>query len=283
MERRGVLRWTFGALLAATLLPPWSGSSARAAETVRVNGSGSALELMKPLAEVYQKRHPEVRVEVEKPLGSSGAIKALLAGALDLAVSSKVLTPEQRAQGATSQEYGQTPLAIVVQRDVPAANVTTAELEAMYTGKRTTWPNGERVRVVLRPQSDVDTAILRGLSPGMDAAIDAAQAHPGMVTAVTDPESNVAVSKMPGGLGASGLTGVLLGKDSLRVLALNGVKPTPSTLADRTYPLAKDIRFVTTSRTSRAAKEFLAFAYSTEGRDIAAKAGVWVAAGASDR
>ena len=78
--------------------------TALAGELIRVNGSGAALDMMTLLNDAYQKLHPEIRIEMLKPLGSSGAIKALLAGALDLAVSSK--TAAARAGGAGRAEPG---------------------------------------------------------------------------------------------------------------------------------------------------------------------------------
>ena len=99
-----------------------------------------------------------------------------------------------------------------------------------------------------------------------------------MLVAVTDPEAYTAVAKTPGGMGATGLTSVLTEKLSLNVLSLNGIKPTPKTLASGAYPMFKEIGFVTTPRTSPAVLRLLDFIYSPQGRKIAEKAGVLVTA-----
>lgn len=260
-------------MLCSLLLGLWR---AEAAEIIRVNGSGSALFMMKPLIKAYTKAHPEVCVEMEKPLGSSGAIKALIAGALDIAVSSKILKPEEAAKGANSREYGKTPLTIVTGKKVTKTDITTKELEDIYSGKLRTWPNGEPIRLILRPHADVDTKILEGLSPGMAKAIAVAHSHQGMIVAVTDPESDEAVEKTLGSLGAAALPAILVEKRRLNVLTLNGIKPTVKTMANGTYPLAKEIRFITTKATSPAVLKFLDFIYSPQGRSMAEKAGVLV-------
>lgn len=257
-------------------LAPGGRWRADAAETIRVNGSGSALYVMKPLIRAYTKAHPEVRIEMEKPLGSSGAIKALLAGALDFAVSSKVLKPEEVAQGAIPREYGRMPLAIVAGKKVPKTNITTRELEDIYGGKVRTWPNGEPIRLVLRPDADIDTKILAGLSPAMGKAVKDARSQSGMIVAVTDPESDEMVAKTSGSLGAAALPAFLVENAPLNLLSLNGIKPSVKTLANGTYPLAKDIRFITTRSTPPAAQKFIDFVYSPQGRAIAEKAGVLV-------
>ena len=249
-----------------------------AGDTIRMNGSGSGLEMMKPLMAAYDKDYRGASFKMEKPLGSSGAIKALLAGAIDIAITSRPLKTEEIAQGAKLRYFGKTPLAIVTGGRIPLKTISTKELEDIYSGKTTKWPNGETIRVVLRPKEDIDTTILKGLSPGMAEAVTKAQRRRAMMIAVTDPESNEAVSATIGGIGASGLTGVVVGKLPLNVLALNGVRPSRRTLADGTYPLAKDIDFVTASKLPRAAAKFLGFIYSKKGRAIAEKAGVLITA-----
>ena len=253
-----------------------------AADTIRINGSGSAIDMMKPLIKAYGKTNRNVRIVMEKPLGSSGAVKALLAGALDLAVVSRDLKPEETAQGAVLRRYGKTPLVIVTEKNVRTPGLTTSMLEDIYTGKTGTWQNGKKIRLVLRPLADMDTHILRTLSPGMDSAITAAHARPGMIIAVTDPESYAAISKTPGGIGATGMNSIVSEKLPLTILSLNDVTPSLKTLASGAYPLAKEISFVTASKTPPAVRKLIGFIFSAQGRAIAEKAGVLVTAGSAE-
>jgi phosphate transport system substrate-binding protein len=249
-----------------------------AAETIALNGSGSALDMMRPLLEAYQKAHPEVVISMARPLGSSGALKALLAGALDLAVSSKPPRAEDRAKGILFQDYAETPLVIIAEANVARTDMTTAELTAIYAGKVRAWSDGTSIRVILRPEGDVDTQILEALSPTMQAALSAARNKPGMIMAVSDPEANELVMKTAGALGASGLCSLQPKQAGIKVLTFNGVQGTPRNLANGTYPLVKHIRFATTARTSAATLALLEFVYSAKGRAIAEKTGVRVVA-----
>jgi phosphate transport system substrate-binding protein len=254
-------------------------AQALAGELIRINGSGTGLEMMKPLIQAYAGSDPGAVFEIEKPLGSSGAIKALLAGALDIAVSSKPLKPEEAAQGLELHPFGRTPLVVVTGSNVPVTNISTENLEAIYSGRTRKWPNNENIRVVLRPLEDIDTKILRGLSPGMDEAVTLAQSRRGMITAVTDPESNQAVANMIGSIGTSGLANILVEKTSLKILSLNGVMPTTASLAEGRYPLAKEIHFVFRSPLPESARKFLHFIYADKGRSIAENVGVLTVAG----
>lgn len=260
--------------MASAAWPGWGQATA----TVRINGSGSALSMLKPLAAAYQRSNPQVEIVVGRPLGSSGAVKALLAGALDIAMSGKPLKAEEASQGARLFAYGRTPLAIVAEREVPVTDLSSRQLEDIFAGRTTHWPGGQVLRLVLRPEADVDTQILRELSPAMNQAVSLAQGRPGMLLAITDPEATALVSRTQGGCGLSGLASVLEDGFPLKVLTLNGISPTPAALAGGTYPMAKDIFVVIPPRTSPAARGFLAFIYSKPGRALAQKAGVWVTA-----
>ncbi len=240
----------------------------------RINGSGSALDMMKPLLRAYSAAHPQDRVQMNPPLGSSGAMSALLAGALDIAVLGRPVLPEEVERGARARGYGRTPLVIVTHRGVEKKDITTAELEEIYSGKKTTWPNGQRIRVILRPEKDTDTKILRGLSPAMARAEAVARKQPWAIIAVTDPDSDERVASTPWSIGAASLTATIVTELPLNVMSLDGVQGTAEALAQGTYPLAKDIVFVTTARSSPAASAIVNFAFSPQGRAIAEKAGV---------
>ena len=247
-----------------------------AGDLIRINGSGTCLEMIKPFVEVYGRNNRNISFEMGKSLGSSGAIKALLAGVIDIAVVARPLKPEEIVQGGRSRAFGKTPLAIVTAKSVPLKNISTRELEDIYSGKTLNWPNGETIRIIMRPNEDADTKILKSLSPGMVNAISRAQHRRGVIMVVTDPESYETVSRTSGSIGSAGLCHILVGKRPLNVLSLNGVMPSRKNLANKTYPLAKDIHFATTDKLSDTALKFLQFVYSKEGRSMAERNGVLI-------
>lgn len=275
MKRNLFRSMTVGALLAIHALTPLC-LEVEAGETIRINGSGSGLSMLKPLISAYRKANPDSTIIMEKPLGSTGAIKALLAGALDIVASSKPLKNEEAAKGAVISEYGKTPLVIVTEKSVKKSNITTRELEDIYAGRTGTWSNGEKIRIILRPAVDIDTVILRSISEGMNNAIDTARSQHGMIVAVTDPEASTMIARTKGAIGTTTVAGQIDEKLALNVMSLNGVKATIATLADGSYPLGKDIRFITTAKTGPEARKFMEFVYSSQGRAMAAKAGVLI-------
>ena len=263
------------ALVVATLGAP----SARADASVRINGSGGALDAMKPLLQAWAAEHPQEHLWLEPPLGSSGATLALLAGALDLAVLGRPLLLEEVARGARGRPYGKTPLLLVTHASVKKKDITIAELEDIFSGARRTWTGGQRIRVILRPEKDTDTRLLASLSPGMARADAAARKLPWAIIAVTDPEASQMVARTPGAIGAAALSSLQVEKLPLNALTLGGVQGTVETLEQGRYPLAKEVILVTTGRSSPAALSFVEYAFSTRGRALAARNGVLVTGG----
>lgn len=258
-------------------------STAAAESVVRLGGAGSGLGAMKVLAAAFEKSHPGVKVQLFPSLGSSGGIKALLSGALDLAISGRPLKEEEQKGGATAREYARTPFLFAANNSVRKTDLTAGELEQIYLGRQLRWPDGSQIRLVLRPEGDTNTRIVKGISPALGAAVKGAAARPGMIYAVTDQECTRAIAKIPGALGPATLTEIMTEVVGLRLLSFNGVRPTLKTLADGRYPLSKPHYLVTAPNSPLAALEFARFVASAPGRALLAKTGNLVPPAAKGR
>ncbi len=238
------------------------------AETLRIGGTGVALGGMKLLGAAYEAQHPAISIEILPSLGSSGGVKALMAGAIDLSVSSRPLKSKETAKGATARLYATTPLALVTATSTETSDVTAAQLVAFYTGALTAWPNGKAARIVLRPISETDTQILSGLSPDMGAAVAAAQARDGLLTAVNDQDNAEVLETTPGSLGLVALGQISTEDRDLKVLSFNGALPDAEKPgADNTF-LFKSLFVVATQTPSAEAQQFLEFVFSEQAQKI---------------
>lgn len=244
-------------------------AAAAQAEGLRIGGTGAALGGMKLLAAAYEGAHPGTTVTVLPSLGSGGGIKALAAGKIDISVSARMLKDKEKASGMLqARRYARTPLAIVTTPANAVDDITHEQLEAAYAGAMMNWPDGSRIRIVLRPQSETDTKLLRNYSPGMAAAVDAAFARPGILTAQNDQDNASALESTAGSLGVVALAQMSSEGRPLKILAFDGVMPKAAMAADPTFLFAKDFHIINRSDASEAARGFLAFARSTEGRRI---------------
>ncbi len=262
-------------VLALLLFLMTQAASMEAAEraVIRIGGTGGALGGIREVAHAFQKKHPRIEVAIPTSLGSSGGIKALLSDAVDIAVTSRPPTEEERKQGAVELEYARTPFVFITSMHGVADNVTLQQVSAIYYGELKTWPDGTPIRLILRPKGDTDNAYLRGLSAAMDKAVPSTLAREGMVTAVTDQENVDLIQRTRGGFGASTLAQVISEKRNVTVLHLDGVAPDVAALRDGRYPYSKSFFVITTPRTNVAARSFIEFLSSAEGRAVLQRSG----------
>jgi phosphate transport system substrate-binding protein len=244
-----------------------------AQETLKIGSTGAALGSLKLLAAAFERSHVGTKVEVLSSLGSSGAIQAFRKGAIDLAISGRTLSNEEEKQGLSLVEYARTPFMPVAERSVGQSNLTADALLRIYRGESAVWPNGARIRLVLRVASDTDNAILRGISPEMSVSVDIALAREGMQIAITDQDNAQMIARTPGAIGFVSLTQYTTENLSLKVLAYDGITPSLSALLDGSYPLCKSFGYVMGPASSPKSREFIAFIRSAEGRRILEQSG----------
>lgn len=258
--------FVFSVLLAGV----WSSALA---ETVRIGGTGAALGTMLLMGKAFQKSHPEHSVTVLPSLGSSGGLKALQGGALDVAVSARDVNPEEKAAGLSAKKYGTTAFIFVSHGKASIQPLTNKVIAAIFSGKQVSWPNGQPIRLVLRPKGDSDTKQLMKFSSDIEAALMAAHAKSGMTLAITDTDAADLVDKMPGAFATSTLSLVLSENRNFNILSLNGVKPNAQTITNGTYPHTKDMYAVIGTNASGGAKQFLHFLRSPQGLKILEETG----------
>ena len=241
-------------------------SSHALADTVKVGGTGSALGTIQRLAEAYALKHPGSKVIAIEGLGSSGSIKAVTAGALDISLSARPLKPAERAENLTEKEIARTPLVLASMRKHDG--FTMADIAKIFDGSLSTWPDNSPLRPILRPDSDAESALLRAISPEIDRALSMAHQRKGVHLAITDQDSADAIEKIPGAIGTSTLALILSERRKITALPLNGVAPSLSSLAEGRYHLYKPLYLITRQTPSNSAQGFIAFIYSKAGHQV---------------
>lgn len=248
-----------------------------AADTIRLGGTGAGLGTMQALSAGFARAAPAHTIVIVPNLGTGGGLKALAAGAIDVAVIARPLKPDEHAQGLTAVEYGKTPFVLATSKAGAGKLGSRAELADMLSGRTTAWPGGAPVRPVMRPRQDSDTAILETFSPAVKQAVSLALARPGMIIASTDQDAADTIEKTPGAIGSTTLALVRTEKRQLDIQTINGVVPSPATLANGSYPYGKTMYLARNGAGSAAINSFLDFVASPPGRQIVADSGHWVA------
>ncbi len=243
------------------------------ADSIKIGGTGTGLGAMKLMAQEFKNSRPDAQLIVTPSLGSTGAIRAVLAGAVDIGISARPVTAEESRQGASARAYARTPFVIATGAKNKYAGLTLAGLARIYSGEVSHWPDGSPIRLVVRPDADANTIALRAFSAGMDSAITAALARKGLRMADTDQDNADALEQLSGSLGTTTLTLIITENRAIRPLALDGVAPTLQSLAAGRYRYFITLHLVTGRNPSPLAKDFVAFIRSPAGQALLARSG----------
>lgn len=257
--------------LAATLVSPLA-----AGDEIKIGGTGNALGTMRLLGDAYMRKYPEAKVIVLSSLGSSGALKAVPKGAIDIGLASRPTTDEERAAGAVAAEYARSATVFAVAKTNEVSAITRQQYASILTGQLSEWPGGQPIRPILRQMGDDNTKQVRSLSPEIATALDVADRREGLARAVTDQDAADRMEHISGAIGVSTLALIKSEARALKALALDGVEPTLANGASGAYPLVKHFYFVTRPARSAAVQKFIDFVGSREGRDVLAQSGHWL-------
>ncbi|MCB1915779.1 MAG: substrate-binding domain-containing protein [Rhodocyclaceae bacterium] len=257
-----VVRIAFGLLLAV------SQTFAQAGETLRIGGTGSALGTMQLLGEAFVQRHAGVdSINVLPSLGSPGGLKALDAGVVDVAVTSRPLREHERRPDQQVFEYGRSPFGLVTSR-TDVHRLSARQVADMLSGRVPTWPDGQKVRVVLRPVTDGDNRYFGEMAPEIAEALEIAHRRPGMIVAATDQDAADEAERQPGSLATNTVALLRAEGRRLTMIALDDAAPTPQALADGSYRFYKPYFIVTRNDAPTMIQDFVAFVRSDEARAI---------------
>lgn len=260
------------ALLALCLLVAGPIREAGAGDAVLViAGTGDNEELLRNMAARFMRDYPDLKIEVPDSVGSSGGIRAVLAGKAELARTARPLRDEEKAAGLTEIVFAKAPVVFAVHPSVTGIeSITAAKALAVFSGTATDWSElggapGPIYRVC-RETPETSRDVLNAAIPGFEAT-----GCQGQAVAYATPEAVDMVASHPGTIGYFTLPSMTTSK--LRPLAFEGVAPTPENLGRGTYPLAIPFALAYKPPLGPAAARFVAALGLPDARTLLAKFG----------
>jgi phosphate transport system substrate-binding protein len=234
------------------------------ADTLRIGGIGAATAFLPELFATFE-RSEATKLKLIPGLGSSGGLRALQDGVLDIAVSGRPLKPEELQQGLMPAVTLRTPFVLITSHPHPNGLKGT-EIPGIFKSQKAAWTDGTPIRIILRPKSDSDTQVLGDMFPGMAAAIDEARRRPDIPIAATDQDNASLAERVPGSFAGSTFTQIKMERRNLRYVAINGVEPSLENLQTAAYPFVKVLSFVLPAQRAPVAERFIAFLTSPPGK-----------------
>jgi phosphate transport system substrate-binding protein len=246
------------ALICLTIAPA---PLAQAAITAR--GSDSTLHVVKALAAAFE---TETGKQITLEGGGSGAgVKAVSAGEVTLAFLSRNLSSDETASGLVGYSYAKDGVAVIVNKGNTADNLSIADLKDIFTGKTSQWPDGRPVVVLNRNVDSGTREVFKDRVLGKDDFSPKAMIkHDGVLL---DSVAKIAT--------AVAFTSVGEANGSIiKVISVNNIMPSPATLKDGTYPIARTPTLATKGEATGDEKAFIDFVLGPKGQEVVAKEGL---------
>lgn len=254
-------------LMLATIGMAVTHAPARAAETVRIGGTGMAIAAMNGIRGQLAGNNPALSVDVLPSMGSKGGLRALADGAVQVATVARPLSADERALGLTETVCFDTPLVFATSRPRPDG-VARGDLPALYDRADATWSDGTPLKVIMRAHSGSELPYLASRVPGLDQAFAKAFKRQGMAIGATDQENAELAQRINGSFAIMTLLQIRSENLPLQVVPVDGVVPSPETLANGQYPFSIRLCVVLSSEPTPGALALVRQVRSDEGEAL---------------
>lgn len=247
-----------------------------AQESVILGGAGSMIQVAQGLAKAFEAKNPGAKIAViPTTMGSTGGINAISSGKVTVALSARALKAEEIAKYKYKyQPLGRSAVVIAVNKSVPVAALTAAQVCDLFSGKYKSWLEvgapEQPVEVLTRNEDDGSKEAVRANLPCFKDLRESPQA-------VSFMRSTAMVSALNSHAGAIGITEMDAVSDAagaFKALAIDGAIPSVETVKNGKYKLIKTFGFVTAAEPQGVTRQFLDFAGSPEANSILAKEGI---------
>jgi phosphate transport system substrate-binding protein len=249
---------------------------------VQVVGSESMRPIVTAIAEDFMTRNPLADVIV-KGGGSGDGIAALLHGIADIGMTSRDLTPQERAYaGDRRMELSPVPLALdavvlIVNRANPIAALDLGQVQDIFAGKIRNWREFEGAEAEILPfarAAGSGTAHLFG---------DRVLAEESLAASVSRLPTNeaivAAVAARGQAIGYTGLGALRGSADRVKMIALRAdeqsapAMATAAMITSGSYPLSRKLYLLTAGRPLATATAFVDFCLSESEQALFQRAG----------
>jgi len=226
-----------------------------AGQSIEISGSGDSLRLLRRLAAALEEELDGGTIVVPDSIGSTGGIRRLLAGKTDLARISRPLTKEEKQQGIIAVPFALSPIVFVVHpRTAGITNLTSRQLVEIYTGAVTDWSQvGGKpgpIYPVTREPGDSSLRVLTSAIAGFP------EKSPMAKVVYSTSKAAAVLQRFANTIGFLPLS---MAPDDVEVIRIDGILPSPATVAAGAYPLTVPHSIAYQGRLSGLARRFIVF------------------------
>lgn len=244
---------------------------ARESNTLVIAGTGDSQEILRKLAVQYALIHPNSNISVPDSIGSSGGIKALLSGKVDIARTARLFSSEEMT-GYQQLLFAISPIVFAVNQSVQrVSSLTEAQIVKIYSDRIKNWQvvggGNNKIYSLGREVGDSSLAVLEKKFPGFNTLPLPKQFYftvQDMANAIKSHKHTI------------GFLPLSTAKNfQLRVLNIDNVSPSEKNTLSERYPYVSNLYLATKKNPSVKVKTFLNFLLSTKAKTIMKENGVY--------
>lgn len=232
-----------------------------------ITGSSTIAPLIADIGKRFEARHPGIRVDVQTG-GSSRGVADTRSGIAHIGMASRALH-DREAIDLVGTTIAQDGIGLIVHADNPVANLTRQQVMNIYTGHFTNWQSvgGVNAPIVVINKAEGRATLELFLqhfhltNSAIKADVVVGDNEHGIKTVAGNPHAIGYVSI--GTATFDGATGV-----PIKLLQLNAIPASLTTVQQGVFPLARPLTLVTTQYPHALAQSFITFAASDHVHDL---------------
>lgn len=235
--------------------------------TLNLMGSTSVQPFAGEVAQAYEQKHPDIRVNVEGG-GSTAGIEAIRNGLAQIGTCSRDLKPEEAAE-FTPIVIARDGIAIIVHPSNAVKGLTKEQIRKVFAGGIANWSEVGGPDLVVRPITREEGSGTR------ETFMHLVMGGESVVGKAIVQESNGTVRELVrNDPAAVGYISMDLVNETVKALDVDGVTPSAQAVLDGKYTFARPFLFVVKGAPSPEAQAFIDFVLSPEGQKVLTDAGL---------
>jgi phosphate transport system substrate-binding protein len=248
---------TFALVSCSTPVAPAS-TPTHGAVTLRVYATTAAIPLLNDLTSHYIETHPNVSFET-----TTGNFQTMMQQ-LNQSGEGYLLSnhlPDDNSMLAWP--IGQDGIALITHPKNSVNGLTSDQLRSVYLGHVARWSEvggiDSPVTILSREDGSSTRAEFEKLLLGERLTTQSAQIAPSSAAMVSS------VAQMPNSIGYVSMSYL---NESVKVLSIDGIKPTPTSVLDNTYPLRSNLYVIGLTEPQNIYRDFVGWIQTPEGQQI---------------
>lgn len=237
---------------------------------ISIVGSTTVAVPMEFLVEKYKGKNKDIDIELQG-VGSSAGIKAVKDGIANIGMSSRKLKDEEQTQDLREIVIAYDGIAIIVHPSNAVSNLTQAQVKDIFEGKITNWKEvggkDKYIVVVTREQGSGSRDAFEELMKLQEAKEDKKLSTIAASALVAEGTGTV-MATVASKEGAIGFVSLGFTRDTVKIINIDGIKPTARSVVDGTFPISRPLLLITKKDVDKESEEFINFILSEEGQEI---------------